>query len=313
MATENPKITNVQQVFDNVPQQGKLHTFSNPLNYVPFGPHVQGIARYGNYFVVCHNLIALYDKGFYAVINAQETKVTQMFWSPDPDYPHPGGMQVIGDYLVAPVEGSEHEKSRVHFYDLSTMTDTNPPTLLSTYVDRPAVAGQSRGAGAAGMTSYTVGDTENYLLAVYDNGAIDFYQWQGGPVPSTNSPSVLFSVKLKATDYSAVCLLTNTSQKVFLVGFHTKNLWGTDHADEDWAALHVVDLDTKTVEAPVSKRHMVTTHGSTIGPLGVHFRYGAGLAIIPGSGGANPSLKFYATARNFVGLPEAQQLAINGF
>ncbi|HEX4952706.1 MAG TPA: hypothetical protein VF017_04855 [Thermoanaerobaculia bacterium] len=302
MTTQNPKFEHVKVAFDNVPQQGKPHTFTVPLTiHIPYFPHIQGIVHYGNRFVLSHNLFSPYNEGLYVVMSTQSWEVTQVFWTPDSGYPHPGGMQVIGDYLVAPIEDGGPTKSRVHFYDLSTMTDTSPPTLLATYVDRP-----SGGAGAAGMTSYTVGDTEYYLLAVYDNGALDFYQWEGSPAPSDNSQSPLFSVTLNATDYSAVCLLTGTDQKVYLIGFHTKDYWGTN---QDWASLHHVDLDSQTVEAPLDKRHMETTHGLLPGALGVHFRYGAGLAIIPGTGDADASLKFYATARNFF----ERQLTTNSF
>ncbi len=302
MSAVNPNVTNVRAAFSAVAQTGKLHTFNGapPVDLTPTFPHVQGIARYGNHLLLTHSVVNIFQPGKILVLSQQSNDLVYAFDTPRADFNHPGGIQAIGEFLVVPVENDDHSRSYICFYDLSEMSDTVPPTLLSTRIPRP-----SGGAGAAGITNFTVDGAENYLLAAYDNGATDFYQ-STVLFPTPNFGSVLFSHKLHQTDYSSICLVTGTNQEIYLIGFRTEDLGG---GNEDYVDLHQVDLANQTVSGMLQTRHMITQYGSMKGPAGVHFRWGAGLMIVPGQTGADASLKFFATQRNFV----ANLFATNSF
>ncbi|WP_310409965.1 hypothetical protein, partial [Chamaesiphon sp. OTE_8_metabat_110] len=250
--------------------------------------HVQGVARYGNYLLLSHNNKG-YSHGFIIVLNVESMKMVHKICTPDEHYNHPGGMQVIGDYLMVPVENSSYSQSLIHFYDLSMMTDSEPPKNETFGITR-----EFDGAGAAGITNYTDSETEYYLLAAYNNGAIDFYKSNGNPI--SNDPGfqeILFSATISCETYDSICLLTDVNQQIYMIGFRTYNLGGSN---EDYADLYEIDLQKKCVSQVIPSRHFYTEHGGFIGLAGVHFRWGAGLKIVNDS-----SLNFLATQRNFVG------------
>ena len=191
MNTQNIKLLDVPATFSNLPEQGGLRHF-NGEPWVPnmAESHVQGIARYGNYILLSHNNKG-YSKGFICVLNVTSKRMVYTFDTPDEHFNHPGGMQVIGDYMVVPVENSHHSQSYIHFYDLSAMTDAVRPTLLKYSIHRG-----SSGAGAVGITNSTANSTEYYLLATYNNGHMDFYRSNGHPLSSPDFGDILLSTKL---------------------------------------------------------------------------------------------------------------------
>lgn len=295
----NPKPQDVPKAFDKIRRQGHLRTYSGKTPEDEPGlpsliaTHVQGIAQNDDYVFLSHNRLSLASTGMVAVISKAKDKV--LYWFDTPDlrhrYPHPGGMQIIGDYLMVPVENGDHDKSWIHFYDLSAMTKTDAPQKIRYSLYRET------GSGAAGITNYTVGKDEYYLLAAYDNGALYFYRSNGRTLSQDDIDfAPLFETRVDQDGYSSICLLTSKAGALYMIGFRTH---AADSDPEDYMDLHEINIDKGKLSL-VSSRHMVSEYGGIVGPDGVHFRWGAGLRIVTGDSDSDVALKAYATQRNFV-------------
>jgi hypothetical protein len=282
-------VPDVVAAFKAVGERGMLRKYHGEP-WVPnmIESHVQGIARYGDYLFVTHNNKG-YSKGYIIIINHVTGKMVHKFDSPVEHFNHPGGCQTVGSYVAVALENSTYSKSYVCFYDLSQMTDSKEPRLLPIKLER-----RKQGAGGVGITSYTGKSGEpRYLMAVYDNGKLDLYKIAQSLEYPGISMGHLGQTSMQESDYSEICLVTQTDQKIFLVGFRTRDL---GVANEDRADLYSVTWDTAPRTEPLESRHMHTEHGGVVGLAGVHFRYGAGLRVR-----SDLSLEFIATQRNFVG------------
>ncbi len=300
----NPKLQNVPTAFNNISHQGKLRTLRGVLpgddNDVVdlIATHVQGIAHTQDYVFLSYNRIRIAPTGLLAVVSKKTGWVVHWMYTPEEtdNYPHPGGMQIIGDYLMVPVENGAHNQSYIHFYDLSSMTDKTPPTQL------PYSLRRHNGSGGAGITNYTSGGVEYYLLAAYDNGKLYFYRSNGMTLAEDGIAfSLLFTTEVSQGGYSAVCLLTDKNNGLYMVGFWTEN---PESAPVDYVDLYSIDIENQSISDVLKSRHMITQYGDILGPAGVHFRFSAGLRIL-----SDTTLKAYATQRNFV----SGALASNGF
>jgi hypothetical protein len=296
----NTKLKNVQAAFDNVSRHGKLRKFlciPDPRIDDVF-THIQGIVHTEDYVFLSHNLFGILFTGIIGVISKKKGELLYWFNTPleDGSYSHPGGMQTIGDYLMVPVENSSHDQSYIHFYDLSTMTNKVPPQKLAYSLKREA------GTGAAGITNYTSGGTEYYLLAAYDNGNLHFYKSNGKTIAEDDFAfTSLFEAKVAQDGYSSIALLTDINNGLHMIGFrtHSPELDPVDYMD-----LYALNIDKKTIYEDGKSRHMITEYGGIVGPAGVHFRFGAGLRIMSDS-----ALRVFATQRNIV----AYSVSTNGF
>lgn len=158
-------INSVRSAFDAVGAQGeKVVLKGEPWIANMVEAHVQGVAMYGDYCLLTHNNRG-YSKGVLLVMNMKSGKMVHKIKTPDEGYNHPGGIQVIGDFLLVPLEDSRHTKSIIRLYDLANMTDTIQPILLPLTVERPEIA-----AGGVGIADFTDGMEQYYLLCAYDNG-----------------------------------------------------------------------------------------------------------------------------------------------
>lgn len=300
----NTKLQNVRAAFNNISQKGKLRKFSGTTPKDDggiagtIGTHVQGIVHNQDYVFLSHNRLAVQSTGMIAVISKKKGEVQYWFDTPEEadHYPHPGGMQLIGDYLMVPVENGDHNQSDVHFYDLSNMTNKVPPQKLAYSLRR------HNGTGAAGITNYTSGGIEYYLMAAYDNGKLHFYKSNGLTLADPGfALSSLFETKVAEGGYSTICLLTDKNNGLYMIGFWTES---PELDPVDYMDYYTLNIDKKSISGVVERRHMITEHGGVVGPDGVHFRFGAGLRIM-----SDTSLKAFATQRNFV----VGSMATNGF
>ncbi len=286
-----PRVPDVPAAFNAVSKDGVRHTYKGEP-WVPnmVESHVQGVAPCREYLFLTHNNKG-YSRGYIIIINRDRKKMVQKFDTPDEHFNHPGGCQTIGSYVAVAVENSGYSESYIHFYDLSGMTDTTQPALL-TY----NLHSTKSGCGGVGITNYTeAAGAERYLLAAYDNGKLDVYQ--SNPVPLSD-PNLQFTqvgvtIKLPESGYSEVCLVTQADQSIYLAGFRTDDL---GLKNEDWADLYSITVSSTVSAKRLKSRHMYSKHGGVVGAAGVHFRYGAGLQVR-----SDLSLEFFATQRNFAG------------
>lgn len=277
MDTMNLKIKDMLKAYNNIKEQGvAIELLGNDWS-VAIESHIQGVAIYRGYLIITHSGGQLdscsadrFDthKGFICIYNldTQEKNMLYHFNTPEEGYDHPGGIQIIGDVLVVPLEGESD--SIIRFYDLSVMTYATPPSLMDYKLK---VAGK---VGGVGITSYSRGEFEVYLLATYadnnGNPRIDFYD-----SITLSDFSLVESYSCPKSGYQEICLLTDTNQVVYMIGFRGD---GRGLSYIDYVDLYEIDPIKMNIIQIDQDRHMITDSVSG-NWYGVHFRWGAGLKI----------------------------------
>jgi hypothetical protein len=302
----NQRMINVLGAFESICDEGFFAgPYEGSLSVDVFASHIQGMASYGKYLFFPHNA-ELDAPGFIVVVDKTQQRIVQTFSTPDITRPHPGGCQVIGDYLAVSLERSG--SGVICFYYLGDMTDDVPPVPLPIRV--PTVAG----AGAVGILDYYFGSSRYYLLAVYDSPIVSLYASNGRLLEDEECQFTHLGfpdVELQGHGADNLCLLADTLGHVYLVAltsddtnFHTEYI--------DWAQLYklVINIPQRTAQwSPVSIRHMFTNGGSPLTFEGIHFRYGAGIQIRTAR-----DLELFCSARNFLSIGEhSLSLEVNIF
>jgi hypothetical protein len=287
----NRKIANIKiaadsqvpAAFANVSASATKQSFDvGDLYVVKEASHAQGVARFGDFTLVTHNL-AGGDYGHIFVLDNKQQKVAYHFLTPDYSYNHPGGCQQIGSFLAVGIENGSNSKSMIRFYNLAGMTasDKHQPQLLDFQITR-----SDRGTGGVGITNYTESTgKECYLVAAMDDLNVDFYKSNNRPICD---PQIHFDFQFKKTlsfqGCSEVCLFTDTDQVIYLLGFRM-----VEDGDADYLDLYRVDVLNQSMTL-LESRH-VDTH-SPGNRDGMHFRWAGGLQIY-----VDNSLRFLATER----------------
>lgn len=215
------------------------------------------------------------------MVNTKDSSAKK-YDSYDENFNHPGGIQMIGDYLVVAVENSSHNKSHIRLYNLEGLRNKKFEILpeFDIYND-------SKGAGYVGITNNEDDKKETFTLAVGDKKKITIYQASAEEL----LPNAKFEEKFECTlkdDYHGMGLLTDSNdQKVYMIGFRK-------YQNEDWAELYEIDFKNKTLVKKKS-RHFYNKGGLRINE-GIHFRWGSGIHIKN-----DKRLVLIATAKNYVG------------
>jgi len=284
----NPKLPDVQAAFGKVGDHGKARLFHGEP-WIPnmVESHIQGIARYGDFYVLTHNNKG-YSRGRILVLSQRLGGLQQQFDSPIEHYNHPGGCQVIGDYLAMALENSDNNRGYVVFYDLRSMTHDIQPSLLPLRIDCP-----DSGVGGVGITNYTLPDgREHYLVAAVDAGEVSLYLSND---KTLDDPACAFRPvgerqRLSGGSTSHVNLVTDSSNSVYLIAFRDETNGSGSY--NDYVDLYRLDTHDHQLKY-LQTRHMYTDRPTS---AGVHFRWSAGLQIVYGD-----ALRFHASQRNFVG------------
>jgi hypothetical protein len=256
----------------------------------PVKSHVQGVARYGDGFVLTHSnvdgrdgcLLIVDDvAGVARTVALAQGSINGLRLS------HPGGCQRIGDYLVVAFESvpANRNVSRIAFFDLS---GPGGPVLLA----RPApIERRERKAGCVGIANLTLGEgsaaAEAWFVGVFDNGRVDIYRSDGGPFPETGFVHQ-FSTAI-ADGYEGFSLVAEESNRLFAIGFRR------DSRRRNKSELYAVHLDTQKLELLESREFRTEALRS------VHFRWGTGVDVR-----SRDDLTVLSTGRNFLLLPFAE-------
>jgi hypothetical protein len=181
-ANTNPKVTSALDLVNALPDRftSDFEMEGSPGVEV-VRSHVQGIARKGSYYLLTHSAL---DEPSGLLLVATDKKVVQRIRLPMAPIGgavlnHPGGCQLIGDYLVIPFEAVDRNVSRVSIFDV-----TSPERPSELTVPAPIERGD-RKAGAAGIANLTLDGGERWYLAVYDNGRVDHFASNGGAFPDS--------------------------------------------------------------------------------------------------------------------------------
>jgi hypothetical protein len=281
MNTKNPRIKDFIEAYNNIKDNIGVSQIHSDVDLSGSGGHIQGIATYYNFRIISHSEDSN-RKGYLLIYWLRDylTKVEV------PETNHPGGIQIIGDILVVPVEDTA--SSIIYFYRLDKMTETNPiPERLPYSFNR-----NNKRCGGVGITNFTSDNKELYLLATYDSGNIDLYVTQD--FPGSNWEQKGGTYNCTESGYSEICLLTDVNQTVYMIGFRTENIPNTAEGYNDYMDIFKINTNDWRIEPLNSSRHMHCNHKRTKGMFGVHFRWGAGIDIqVYGSW-----INVYVTERN---------------
>lgn len=284
----NPRMIDVTAAFDAVPDHGVDHELSGDPPYIDEpATHIQGLAQYAGYYLLTHNR-EREDTGLILVYDVARGVYLESFPTAFEGFRHPGGGQVIGDYMAVPVERDSPPSSFVSFYYVGLLAERS---LI--YLQPAQIRRDESKAGAVGITDVGAGAERHYIVAVYDSPTVSIYRSNTYPLDDARCEfTALFTANPGGRGADNLCLVTDIDDNVYLIG-----LTSTDEfklPTHDWAELYRVDFDNQRF-VPIRERHMYTTSGTV---NAVHFRWGAGLTIA-----SDRRLRFYCTQRHlYLGL-----------
>lgn len=266
----------VQEQFSGLPDYGtQVNLEGFPGSYDPTVNHIQGYARYPGadnvqYAILTHSV----GTADYAHIVAGPESGDEKwgFKTYLKDWRHPGGVQVIGDYMFVPTE--QDTSAHIALYDLRTL-QVNELRRVETFdlaVDHKA--------GALAVTSYTdESGAEYYVLIVahLDGENTVYYVYRADAAEGIEAAEfeAVGSFPLNK-DFQGFGLVTEESTNdIYMVG-----LWSpTEGATfADYAYLYQLNTDSWTVGEALDQCHL-TSVGGIPGMWGVHFRYGASVDV----------------------------------
>lgn len=269
-------VADVNAAFHNLPVDGTQCNLEGfPGSYDPTVNHIQGYSLYNTkdgfpYVILTHSV----SSAPYAHIVAGP-KLEDEKWGFKTylqGWRHPGGIQVIGDYVLVP---SEHESSaHIALYDLRTLAvgELRRVEGFDLAVDHKA--------GALGITSYRdASGTEYYVLVIahLDNENSVYHVYRA---PAADGIEEAAFTEVGAfpydKDFQGFGLITEEeTNAIYMIG-----LWSPSEGATfaDYAYLYRLDTDTWTIGTALDSIHMVST-GGLPGVMGVHFRYGAGTYV----------------------------------
>src|SRR5215475_11204344 len=126
MNTKNDKLTDVRKAFASLPPIGEETVFPGHIFELNPDSHIQGLSPYKDFLLMTHSvagkpsglLVTLRRTGALGIIKEISLPVISQN---DPHYNHPGGIQLIGDCLIIPMEteAGQDAASAVCFFDIS--------------------------------------------------------------------------------------------------------------------------------------------------------------------------------------------------
>lgn len=270
-------VSDVKAKFRELPVDGtQVDLKGFPGSYDPTVNHIQGYSLYNSDRgdIPCVILTHSVSSAPYAHIIAGPKAGNEKwgFKTYLQGWRHPGGIQVIGDYVLVP---SEHESSaHIALYDLRALA-----VEQLCRVEQFDLAVNHK-AGALGVTSYKdAGGAEYYVLVVahLDNADSVYHVYRA---PAEKGIGAASFTKVGAfpydKDFQGFGLVTEAeSNEIYMIG-----LWSPQEGATfaDYAYLYRLDTSTWKIGEVLDSIHVIST-GGLPGMMGVHFRYGAGVYV----------------------------------
>jgi hypothetical protein len=252
---------------------------------IPAGGHLQGIQQLNDSLLIITGSSS--SIAYYLVVNINSCKIISINKIDESPFKHAGGCQLLGNMLAVGIEDNA-AKNRSHL-NLITFNASGKQIANNAVVYRQGVYKRST-AGAVGITR----DISGKLILIagdWDSRYFDMYQNKGGATNSFDSITTFATVnKLQLPAYQAVNLVTDTTGRLFMLGFSL------------YKGKNQLDIDKLTMQnntAVISVEQRINFHCR----YGASFRYAAGIGIT-----ANKHLRVYACSRS-----AARGLVINIF
>lgn len=286
------KLANVRAKFAALPISGVQTNLEGfPGSYDPIVNHIQGYAQYDSddnirYSILTHSV----GTASYAHIVAGPKAGSEKwgFKTHLQDWRHPGGIQVIGDYLLVPSE--QDASAQIALYDLRSLAVKE---LRRVETFDLAV---NHKAGALGITSFEDANGIEYyvMIVAHLNGEDTVYHVYRALAANGIENAQFSEVGSFASvkDFQGFGLVTEeTTNHIYMIG-----LWSPSEGATfaDYAYLYELNTETWTISEELDQIHMVSV-GGVAGMMGVHFRYGANVYVAD-----DGTLTLSATERNSV-------------
>ncbi|MGK5557364.1 sialidase family protein [Actinomadura kijaniata] len=271
----------------------RVTLFDNFTSSVP--NHLQSMARYRDRYVLPRSAPAGRPGWVHLTPLDLEGPLPYSFPMPENDLDHPGGCQVLGDYLVLAAENAD--RGVVLCYDLRPTASGALPIQVGAPIKAP------KRAGAAGLTTIGTGADRRYLLGIYDDGEVTFLESTRAPLWS---PDCRFTERFRAGTGSpgpdSMALLTDTSGAVHLLSLTSTGNVGS-YADVLYR--YDVDLTARTLTKKQEYPKTTVSGGTT---AWLHFRFGAGVYL-----SAPDRIELLCSQRNPSHFYRHDQLSFNVF
>lgn len=254
--------------------------------------HAQGICRNDELSIISYNctyegLFKDSKYGYLHIYNNNSKSYQGIYQLPFKDMNHPGGIQLIGDYLVIALQNNDYSKNEIVFLDIQNITcdsrdfkGIKPINSININLD-----GQKADAIAICNTEIDSEGKSQYLLAVCGGSIATFYLSNSLKYGLKDS-DILFT-KLGscalASGYQGIQLLAQKTEderlQYFLVAFDTEEE-SLSFKDE----ISLYELNISKASMPVMtlvKNHHVKTNYPAYVPakLGVHCRFATGVYL----------------------------------
>ncbi len=286
------KVVDVKNKFAALPIDGVQSNLEGfPGSYDPTVNHIQGYAQYDScdhtrYSILTHSV----GTAPYAHIVAGPKTGSDKwgFKTYLQNWRHPGGVQVMGDYLLVPSE--QDASAHIALYDLRSLAVKE---LRRVETFDLAV---SHKAGALGITSYEDKNGIEYyvmIVAHLDGENTVYHVYRA--LASNGIENARFSEVgsfESDKDFQGFGLITEDgTNDIYMIG-----LWSPSEGVTfaDYAYLYQLNTETWTIGEALQQIHMVSV-GGMAGMMGVHFRYGANVYVAD-----DGTLTLSATERNSV-------------
>lgn len=269
--TSNPSLQNIPTAFDNIKKDGSTSVLTGGPDYSRLSTsHLQGMAVYHDVYIIAMNRhsedlgeLYFYDRTSNGLIGMKTIPVAgNNGANHERSYNHPGGIQVIGDYLLIPIQTQDYANSVVQLWDISSLQQKNTSIRLVNGDYLPA--SNSKRIGGIGI----VNRGSDFVIAAIDNSKVFFYQSDGDDIEEATYTH-LFDATL-ARDASEVNLIRQQDGSVYLVGFGVSTYFASY---KDWGLLYRVDFNDNKIDDEKERHFVSKADSSTI--LGPHFRWGA--------------------------------------
>jgi hypothetical protein len=242
--------------------------------------HVQSMVPYRDWFLLPYNAW-FGELGYLYILDRERKMPTRELTIPERGLNHPGGAQVIGDYLAVALEDDDTTRGCVRFYDLSKLTDSADPKLLDLRVDT------GKAANAVGIADIGTGAARRYVMGVYVGGEVRFYESNAMPLSDRRCQfTYRFSAKTGSPGPDSMALLTDFKDDVYLLSLASSGELSFD----DWVILYTVDIAgqkmTETAKLPFCPKNTWSQS--------IHFRFGAGAEVLDEN-----TIDLFASDRNF--------------
>ena len=285
-------VVDVKNKFAALPIDGVQSNLEGfPGSYDPTVNHIQGYAQYDScdhtrYSILTHSV----GTAPYAHIVAGPKTGSDKwgFKTYLQNWKHPGGVQVMGDYLLVPSE--QDASAHIALYDLRSLAVKE---LRRVETFDLAV---SHKAGALGITSYEDKNGIEYyvmIVAHLDGENTVYHVYRA--LASNGIENARFSEVgsfESDKDFQGFGLITEDgTNDIYMIG-----LWSPSEGVTfaDYAYLYQLNTETWTIGEALQQIHMVSV-GGMAGMMGVHFRYGANVYVAD-----DGTLTLSATERNSV-------------